>query len=139
LRRQVSVVVTASQKYQCGTGSQGGDSDVPIVFQIGTDPVQVGLVNSLNRPRAISPNHVVEQRALPKRLELMRDVLPAAKSFGVLANPANAGALNQSRGLRRGPTFRAGASSLQCEHDRELAAAIAKVAELRLGAPCDQQ
>jgi ABC transporter substrate binding protein len=62
---------------------------IPIVFGVGTDPVALGLVASLNRPGAnLTGSAVLESELAPKRLQLLRELLPNAALFGVLADPA---------------------------------------------------
>src|SRR5262249_54775938 len=64
---------------------------IPIVFVVGADPVQeLGLVSSLNRPGANVTGVTFLVTALgAKRLELLRELVPSAKIFGFLVNPAN--------------------------------------------------
>lgn len=63
---------------------------VPIVFVTGDDPVRYGLVESLARPGGNITGVVFFQVALgAKRLELLRELLPAAKAIGYLINPTN--------------------------------------------------
>ena len=63
---------------------------VPIVFATGTDPAAVGLVANLNRPGGNVTGVIFFGSALgAKRLELLRQLVPNAKTIGVLVNPAN--------------------------------------------------
>ena len=62
----------------------------PIVFAIGGDPVSPGLVSSLNRPGGNITGASFYTSALgTKRLELLRELLPAGSTIGVLVNPNN--------------------------------------------------
>jgi len=63
---------------------------IPIVFTSGADPVENGLVASLNRPEGNLTGVSFSGRTLgPKRLELMRELLPQATAIAVLQNPGN--------------------------------------------------
>jgi putative tryptophan/tyrosine transport system substrate-binding protein len=66
---------------------------IPIVLVMGADPVQLGLVTSLNRPGG-NITGVTTQAAdsTQKRLQLLHDLVPNAKVFGFLTNPDSAGA-----------------------------------------------
>jgi putative ABC transport system substrate-binding protein len=62
-------------------------TSVPIVFQVGVDPVQLGLVASLNRPGGnVTGVANLSQELGPKRLELLRELLPTATAIAVLIN-----------------------------------------------------
>jgi putative tryptophan/tyrosine transport system substrate-binding protein len=66
---------------------------VPIVFQIGPDPVTAGLVASLNRPGGnLTGVSGINVAMIAKRLELLHELVPAAKSVAFLVNPDNAAA-----------------------------------------------
>jgi putative tryptophan/tyrosine transport system substrate-binding protein len=61
---------------------------IPIVFSAGGDPVALGLVASLNRPGAnLTGIANLAAELAPKRLQLLRDLIPNASVFGVLADP----------------------------------------------------
>jgi putative ABC transport system substrate-binding protein len=63
---------------------------IPIVFVIGTDPVRVGLVDSLSRPKGnVTGMSVLISVLGPKRMELLHELLPAANTIGLLANHGN--------------------------------------------------
>lgn len=65
--------------------------EVPIVFAIASGPEQVGLVASLARPGGNVTGVATREREFPpKRVELVREVVPAMRRFAVLANASNA-------------------------------------------------
>ena len=62
---------------------------IPIVFITDGDPVALGLVASLNRPGAnVTGSTSLVAELAPKRLQLLRQLIPSAAAFGVLADPA---------------------------------------------------
>src|SRR5450755_2072351 len=63
---------------------------IPIVFAMGADPVKVGLVDSLSRPKDNLTGISSTMSLLgPKRVELLHELLPAANTIALLANPGN--------------------------------------------------
>jgi putative ABC transport system substrate-binding protein len=63
---------------------------IPIVFSTGADPVKVGLVDSLSRPKGnLTGVSGVLSVLGPKRVELLHELLPAANTIALLANPGN--------------------------------------------------
>lgn len=63
---------------------------IPVVFFTGLDPVKAGLAASLNRPGGnLTGVGLLNTELMPKRVELMRELLPTAKLAGVLLNPFN--------------------------------------------------
>jgi putative tryptophan/tyrosine transport system substrate-binding protein len=90
VRRRVSVIVANSTP--ASLAAKVATSTIPIVFGVGDDPVKLGLVASLGRPggNATGVNFFVVE-AMPKRLGLLRDLLPGAVRIAVMINPSNVG------------------------------------------------
>ena len=89
VRRQVTVIATPGQVPSIA--AKAAVATVPIVFAVGEDPVQLGLVPSLARPggNATGINFFVSELAA-KRLRLLHDLIPNAVRIAVLVNPVNA-------------------------------------------------
>ena len=89
VRRKVSVIITMGGGPPV-QAARMATSTIPIVFHLGADPVQTGLVASLDRPGGNITGVTLMTNSLePKRLELLQKMVPDAKSIGVLVNPAN--------------------------------------------------
>ena len=89
-------VIIATGGLQTPRAAMTATSTIPIVFSTDGDPVKQGLVASLNRPGGNATGITVFSASLTaKRLELFREVVPAAKVFAILVNPTAGQAAEQ--------------------------------------------
>ena len=94
VRRQVAVIVATSAP--AALAAKAATMTIPIVFETGADPVTLGLVASLSHPGGnITGVTQTNVEIAPKRLQLLHEVIPAAKILGLVVNP-NDGALAES-------------------------------------------
>jgi putative tryptophan/tyrosine transport system substrate-binding protein len=88
VNRQVSAIVTVATP--ATLAAKAATSTIPIVFGIGGDPMQFGLVTSLNRPGGnITGVNNLNAAVLGKRLELLHELVPAAGVIALLENPSS--------------------------------------------------
>jgi putative ABC transport system substrate-binding protein len=88
VRRQVAVIVTPGMVPT--RAAKTATATIPIVFSVGEDPVQLGLVASLARPGGNATGiNFFTQEVLAKRLRLLHDLIPKAVRIAVLLNPGN--------------------------------------------------
>jgi hypothetical protein len=115
---------------------RGRNTTIPIVFQVGADPVEMGLVASLNRPGGnVTGVTSLNLEVGTKRLELMHVLLPKAANMAVLVNPSN---VTNTEGDTKALQTAAGALKLvlyvlQASADRDLDKAFATLSQQRIG------
>jgi putative ABC transport system substrate-binding protein len=89
VRRKVAVLAAPG-----GSGAvlaaKAATTTIPIVFETGADPVALGLVASLNRPGGnVTGVTSLNTEVTPKRLELLHELVPTARTFALLVDPTN--------------------------------------------------
>ena len=90
VRRQIAVLV-ATGGAPPALAAKAATATIPIVFIVGEDPVRLGLVASLARPESnLTGINFFNSELSAKRLEFLRELIPAANHVGVLVNPVNA-------------------------------------------------
>ena len=107
--------------------AKASTATIPIVFTTELDPIRAGLVSSLAQPGGnITGVSIMNVELAPKRLELMREMMPTAKTVGVIINPDNP----NSETLRKEVQTAARALELELQiHAARDASAIATVFE----------
>ena len=135
VRRQVAVIVTSGAPNST-LAAKAATLTIPIVFQHGSDPVEVGLVPRMNRPGGnVTGVTTVGRETNPKRLEFLRELVPGIKTLGFLVNPGNPNTRSEIREMDARAS--AGAFRLQVFNagsEGEIDAAFAAMARQRVDA-----
>jgi putative ABC transport system substrate-binding protein len=120
----------------CASAAKHATSTIPIVFTTGSDPVGDGLVASLARPGGnLTGVSILAVELVPKRLELLSELVPQARTFALLVNPNNGYTEPMIRDVQRA----AGAKGVQLKilnasTESEIDAAFADLANLQVDA-----
>jgi ABC-type uncharacterized transport system substrate-binding protein len=89
VRRQVSVIVTLETTHGA-LAAKAATQTIPVLFMQGADPVRVGLVDSLSRPGGnVTGINLFLAEVAGKRLQMLLETVPSAKSIVYLRNPTN--------------------------------------------------
>jgi len=96
VRRQVAVIVTGGTP--AAFAAKEATSTIPTVISVGVDPVQLGLVGSLNRPGGnVTGTAVLTVELGAKKLEMLHELLPTAAAIVLLVNPTNPNVESETR------------------------------------------
>jgi putative tryptophan/tyrosine transport system substrate-binding protein len=95
------VAVLFASPIPAALAAKAATTTTPIVFAIGSDPVETGLVSSLNRPGGnVTGATFLSVELGAKRLELLRDLVPKIASIALLVNPHNPNAAPQTKDMK---------------------------------------
>jgi putative tryptophan/tyrosine transport system substrate-binding protein len=132
VRRQVDVIAANGP---AALPAKAATTTIPIVFAAGFDPVDLGLVSSLHRPGGnVTGTSMLNVEVVPKRLQLLNELVQAATVMALLVNPSNPNAANQSRDLQAAArTLGLQLQILHASSDRDFDTVFAKLHELRAG------
>jgi ABC-type uncharacterized transport system substrate-binding protein len=131
----VTLIVTGGGE-PAAFAAKAATSTIPIVIVVGSDPVKEGLVASLNRPGAnITGATVFSYEMESKRLGLLHEAVPAAKTIAALFNPANPAVELQLRDVREaGPRLGVEVVTLTANAESEFDGVFAAMAQRQVAA-----
>jgi len=134
VREKVAVIFAGTTVSALAT--KAATSTIPTIFAIGADPVNVGLVSSLNHPAGnLTGISFFTSQMEAKRLALLHEIVPNAELVGVLLNPNNPFSADQSRDVEE--ASRALNLKIQIErasNELEIAKAFNEFAQRKVGA-----
>jgi putative ABC transport system substrate-binding protein len=133
VRRPLNVIVAITTP--AALAAKAATTDIPIIFEMGTDPVELGLVASLNRPGGnLTGVSLLNVELGSKRLELLHELVPSAR-MALLVNPSNANAEVLSQELQASArTLGVEMHVLHANSERDFDSIFATLAQLRVGA-----
>jgi len=134
VQRQVAVIATTTTP--AALAAKAATATIPIVFELGGDPVRLGLVASLNRPGGnITGVTQLSTQVAPKRLELLHELIPTASVIALLVDPTDpTNAESVSRALQvAARSFGLEVHVLTASTERDFDAVFAKVIQLHAG------
>jgi putative ABC transport system substrate-binding protein len=132
VQRQVTVIAATSTP--AALAAKAATATIPIVFESAADPIQIGLVSSLNRPGGnVTGVTQTNVELAPKRLELLNELLPAARIMAFLVDPSDpAVAETTASGMQAAArTLGLELHVLNASTESEFDAVFAKISELR--------
>jgi putative ABC transport system substrate-binding protein len=134
VQRQVAVIAATSTP--AALAARAATATIPIVFETAADPVQLGLVASLSRPggnaTGVTQTNV---ETAPKRLELLHELLPAARIVALLVDPSGSAVAETSASEMQVAARKLGLELhvLNASTERDFDAVFAKIGQLRAG------
>jgi putative ABC transport system substrate-binding protein len=130
------VAVIAATSTPVALAATAATTTIPIVFEVASDPVKLGFVDSLSRPGGnVTGVTQLGEEVQPKRLELLHELLPTARVMALLVNPADPSlAEPQVRvSLAAAKTFGIELHVLNASAERDFDTVFAQLKELQTG------
>jgi putative ABC transport system substrate-binding protein len=134
VHRQVAVIAAAGGA--SALAAKAATTTIPIVFSVAVDPVEVGLVASLNRPGGnLTGVTSLNVEVGPKLLEVLHEMVPSATNMALLVNPTNPSIAEPSSRAVQAAARALGLQLhvLHASSEREIEAAFATLVKLRVG------
>jgi len=136
VRRNVNVIVTG-YNLAAAQAAKAATNTIPIVFASGADPVKAGLVASLNQPSGnITGVNILANELVPKQVEVLHELVPAATTIAALLNPTNKDSSENISKDAQAAAEKIGVQLivLHARTDAEIAAAFVTVHQQKVGA-----
>jgi putative ABC transport system substrate-binding protein len=133
---RLPVAVIAATSTPAALAAKAATTTIPIVFEMASDPVKLGLVASLNRPGGnVTGVTQLNVEVAPKRLELLHELVPTATVMALLVNPANPALVEtqSSEVLSAAHTLGLELHILNASSERDFDAVFANLIQLRAG------
>jgi putative ABC transport system substrate-binding protein len=128
------VTVIAATTTPAALAAKAATATIPIVFEIGGDPIQLGLVAKLSRPGGnVTGVTQLSVEVAPKRLELLHELVPAASIMALLVNPADRPGVSIKEAQSAARTLGLELHILNASTDRDFDGVFAKLIQLRAG------
>jgi putative ABC transport system substrate-binding protein len=133
VQRQVAVIVTSGNV--AAVAAKSATSSIPIVFSVADDPVRLGLVASFNKPGGnVTGVSLISGALGPKRIELLRELVPATNLIAMLVNPTNPAEANQRDEQAAASAIGQRILVLTASAERDIEAAFATLVSQHAGA-----
>jgi putative ABC transport system substrate-binding protein len=133
VHRQVTVIVASAAP--AAIVAKAATTSIPIIFEMGDDPVRLGFVASLDRPGGnITGVTQLNREVAPKRLELLHELLPTVSIVALLANPTDtSSAILSNNTMSVAHTLGLELHVLNASTDRDFDSVFANLIKLRAG------
>jgi putative ABC transport system substrate-binding protein len=133
VRRRVTVI--AAFAAPSALAAMAATTTIPIVFEVGVDPAEMGLITSLSRPGGNMGVANLNVELGPKKLELLHEPVPTATVIGLLVNAANPNNEIRSKDIEAAVrTLGLEVDVLRAGTEREIDEVFASLVQARVGA-----
>jgi putative ABC transport system substrate-binding protein len=134
VRRRVTAISALGAP--AAVAAKASTTTIPIVFEVGADPVQMGLLAGLSRPGGNITGVVNSNLEVgPKKLQLLHELVPTATIIGLLVNPANPNNEIRSKDMQAAArTLGVEVDVLRASTERDIDEVFASLVQARVGA-----